>query len=81
MQKGDKVEYRPVGGAQDNVSHSVGEIVDVHGSGAVRDNRMPSMLSNGLRVRFQDLRYSIKNNNTGKKTSYLVCRGGFSRWM
>ncbi|KAI9568240.1 hypothetical protein HD554DRAFT_2022481 [Boletus coccyginus] len=51
MQKGDKVEYRPVGGAQDNVSHSVGQVVDVHGSGA-------------------DLRYSIKNNNTGKTTSY-----------
>ncbi|KAF8557451.1 hypothetical protein OG21DRAFT_1505418 [Imleria badia] len=50
-QKGDRVEYRPVGGAHDNVSHSHGEIVDVHGSGA-------------------DVRYSIKNDNTGKKTSY-----------
>ncbi|KAG8213422.1 hypothetical protein J3R82DRAFT_11924, partial [Butyriboletus roseoflavus] len=33
-QIGDKVEYRPVGGAQDNVSHSVGEIVEIRGSGA-----------------------------------------------
>ncbi|KDQ57163.1 hypothetical protein JAAARDRAFT_58628 [Jaapia argillacea MUCL 33604] len=26
---GDKVEYRPIGGASDNVAHSTGEIVDV----------------------------------------------------
>ncbi|KAF8127046.1 hypothetical protein EV363DRAFT_1267809 [Boletus edulis] len=50
-QKGDRVEYRPVGGGNDNVSHSVGEVVDVLGSGA-------------------ELRYSIKNDNTGKKTNY-----------
>ncbi|KAN0093236.1 hypothetical protein V8E55_004020 [Tylopilus felleus] len=49
--KGDKVEYRPVGGGSDNVSHSRGEIVGVHGTGA-------------------DLRYSIKNYNTDKKTTY-----------
>jgi hypothetical protein len=26
LQTGDKVEYRPIGGASDNVAHSVGEI-------------------------------------------------------
>jgi hypothetical protein len=26
MQTDDKVEYRPIGGASDNVAHSVGEI-------------------------------------------------------
>ncbi|KAI0004108.1 hypothetical protein BJV74DRAFT_881285 [Russula compacta] len=26
---GDRVEYRPVGGAADNVSHTTGEILDV----------------------------------------------------
>jgi len=26
---GDKVEYRPIGGASDNVAHSKGEIVDI----------------------------------------------------
>lgn len=28
-QVGDKVEYRPVGGASDNVSHSTGEIINI----------------------------------------------------
>ncbi|KAH9982706.1 hypothetical protein BGW80DRAFT_1453534 [Lactifluus volemus] len=28
-QTGDRVEYRPIGGGTDNVSHSTGEIVDV----------------------------------------------------
>ncbi|TFK50130.1 hypothetical protein OE88DRAFT_1661701 [Heliocybe sulcata] len=27
--KGDKVEYRPIGGESDNVAHSTGEIVDI----------------------------------------------------
>ncbi|KAL1748688.1 hypothetical protein HDZ31DRAFT_60136 [Schizophyllum fasciatum] len=31
--QGDRVEYRPVGGESDNVSHSTGEIVSVEGSG------------------------------------------------
>ncbi|KAI0257322.1 hypothetical protein BJV78DRAFT_1277869 [Lactifluus subvellereus] len=30
---GDRVEYRPVGGATDNVSHSTGEIVNITGKG------------------------------------------------
>ncbi|KAH7884529.1 hypothetical protein F5I97DRAFT_1812315, partial [Phlebopus sp. FC_14] len=50
---GDKVEYRPVGGASDTVSHSVGEIVEIHGSG-------------------EDATYSIRNDNTGKTTTYQV---------
>ncbi|KAI9000546.1 hypothetical protein BD414DRAFT_471976 [Trametes punicea] len=28
-QKGDKVEYRPIGGSEENVSHSTGVIEDV----------------------------------------------------
>ncbi|KAF8513186.1 hypothetical protein BU17DRAFT_95687 [Hysterangium stoloniferum] len=41
---GDKVEYRPVGGAADNVSHSEGEIVEIIGSGentryAIKNNK------------------------------------------
>jgi len=28
--KGDKVEYRPIGGESDNVSHSTGVITDVN---------------------------------------------------
>ncbi|KAI0768087.1 hypothetical protein BD413DRAFT_441604, partial [Trametes elegans] len=28
-QKGDKVEYRPIGGAEENVAHSTGVIEDV----------------------------------------------------
>ncbi|KAH7912805.1 hypothetical protein BJ138DRAFT_1112009 [Hygrophoropsis aurantiaca] len=31
--KRQKVEYRPIGGSEDNVSHSVGEIVDVQEEG------------------------------------------------
>jgi len=36
--QGDQVEYRPVGGSDDNVSHSVGEIKDIieDDSGEVR---------------------------------------------
>ncbi|KAH7928078.1 hypothetical protein BV22DRAFT_1031075 [Leucogyrophana mollusca] len=49
--KGDKVEYRPIGGSGDNVSHSVGEVVEVQGSGS-------------------DAKYTIKNDNTGKSTTY-----------
>jgi hypothetical protein len=29
VQEGDKVEYRPIGGASDNVSHSTGEITHI----------------------------------------------------
>ena len=29
LQKGDKVEYRPIGGAEENVAHSTGTIEDV----------------------------------------------------
>lgn len=29
LQKGDEVEYRPIGGAADNVSHSTGTITEV----------------------------------------------------
>jgi len=30
---GDRVEYRPIGGASDNVAHSVGEILSVDETG------------------------------------------------
>ncbi|KAL4064504.1 hypothetical protein V8B97DRAFT_2006413 [Scleroderma yunnanense] len=50
-QEGDRVEYRPVGGATDTVSHSKGVIEAVEVSG-------------------DDKRYVIKNDNTGKTTSY-----------
>ncbi|KAI0049784.1 hypothetical protein FA95DRAFT_1556488 [Auriscalpium vulgare] len=49
--QGDKVEYKPIGGAADNVSHSTGQIVDV-----VNDE--------------SENRYVIKNDNTGKETTY-----------
>ncbi|KIJ67087.1 hypothetical protein HYDPIDRAFT_109094 [Hydnomerulius pinastri MD-312] len=49
--KGDKVEYRPIGGNTDNVARSVGEVVEVQGSGA-------------------DAKYTIRNDNTGKNTTY-----------
>ncbi|KZP23781.1 hypothetical protein FIBSPDRAFT_1042634 [Athelia psychrophila] len=49
--KGAKVEYRPIGGESDNVSHSTGEITSVEGRG-------------------EDARYTIKNDNTGKETTY-----------
>ncbi|KZV90115.1 hypothetical protein EXIGLDRAFT_647535 [Exidia glandulosa HHB12029] len=48
---GDSVEYRPIGGASDNVAHSTGEITSVEGSG-------------------EDARYTIRNGNTGKETTY-----------
>ncbi|KZT29866.1 hypothetical protein NEOLEDRAFT_1084718 [Neolentinus lepideus HHB14362 ss-1] len=51
QQKGDKIEYRPVGGQSDTVSHSTGEIVDITDEGG-------------------ETRYSIKNDTTGKTTSY-----------
>jgi len=49
--KGDKVEYRPIGGASDNVSHSTGEIVEVKTSEGEKS-------------------YVIRNDNTGKETTY-----------
>ncbi|KIK48092.1 hypothetical protein CY34DRAFT_72716, partial [Suillus luteus UH-Slu-Lm8-n1] len=52
-QPGDKVRYKPIGGAASNVNESVGEIVNVKGSG-------------------EDAQYTIKNDNTGKKTVYHV---------
>ncbi|KAH9926822.1 hypothetical protein B0H21DRAFT_763935 [Amylocystis lapponica] len=51
-QKGDKVEYRAIGGASDNVSHSTGTIQDV------------TTAEDGTN------RYTIKNENTGKSTTY-----------
>lgn len=50
-QVGEKVEYRPIGGSADNVSHSTGEITNIEGSG-------------------EDARFTIKNDNTGKETTY-----------
>ncbi|KAI6024670.1 hypothetical protein BKA83DRAFT_4002534, partial [Pisolithus microcarpus] len=50
-QEGDHVEYRPVGGAEDTVSHSTGSIEAIEGAG-------------------EQARYVIKNDNTGKTTSY-----------
>ncbi|KAI0322147.1 hypothetical protein OF83DRAFT_1167809 [Amylostereum chailletii] len=49
--KGDQVEYRPVGGASDNVSHSTGKITNV-------------LVEDGVE------RYTIRNDNTGKETTY-----------
>ncbi|KAI6006534.1 hypothetical protein F5J12DRAFT_692060, partial [Pisolithus orientalis] len=49
--QGDHVEYRPVGGAEDTVSHSTGVVEAVEGTG-------------------DQTRYVIKNDNTGKSTSY-----------
>jgi len=46
--KGDKVEYRPIGGASDNVSTSTGEITAITADGE----------------------YTIRNDNTGKETTY-----------
>lgn len=51
--EGDHVEYRPVGGAEDTVSHSTGVIEAIEGAG-------------------EQARYVIKNDNTGKTTSYQV---------
>ncbi|EPQ54239.1 hypothetical protein GLOTRDRAFT_18905, partial [Gloeophyllum trabeum ATCC 11539] len=70
-QVGDKVEYRPVGGAEDNVSHSTGEIVDIveaDGQSAYGNVVMPYSHSRPA----QETRYAIKNDNTGKTTNYLV---------
>ncbi|RPD61109.1 hypothetical protein L226DRAFT_612825 [Lentinus tigrinus ALCF2SS1-7] len=50
--KGDKVEYRPIGGSAENVAHSVGTIQDV------------------FEAEDGSARYSIKNDNTGKTTTY-----------
>ncbi|KAG1743166.1 WD40-repeat-containing domain protein [Suillus paluster] len=52
-QPGDKVKYRPIGGATSKVAETVGEIVDVKGSG-------------------EDTQYSIKNDHTGKTTTYYA---------
>ncbi|KIM68435.1 hypothetical protein SCLCIDRAFT_1209249 [Scleroderma citrinum Foug A] len=49
--QGNHVEYRPVGGASENVSHTTGVIEEVQEHG-------------------DDKRYAIKNDNTGKTTSY-----------
>ncbi|KAI0274877.1 hypothetical protein BC834DRAFT_965345 [Gloeopeniophorella convolvens] len=48
---GDRVEYKPIGGAADNVSHSTGEILNVINEGG-------------------EPRFVIKNDNTGKETTY-----------
>ncbi|KAG1751110.1 hypothetical protein EDB19DRAFT_1903971 [Suillus lakei] len=50
-QPGDKVRYKPIGGATSKVNETIGEIVNVKGSGA-------------------DAQYTIKNDNTGKRTTY-----------
>ncbi|KAI6003416.1 hypothetical protein EDC04DRAFT_2563366, partial [Pisolithus marmoratus] len=50
-QAGDRVEYRPVGGSEDTVSHSTGVVETTEGAG-------------------EQTRYVIKNDNTGKSTSY-----------
>ncbi|KAG0691896.1 hypothetical protein DFH29DRAFT_840396 [Suillus ampliporus] len=52
-QPGDKVKYKPIGGATTHVSNAVGEIVDVKGSG-------------------EETQYSIKNDHTGKTTTYYA---------
>ncbi|EGN98880.1 hypothetical protein SERLA73DRAFT_136893 [Serpula lacrymans var. lacrymans S7.3] len=65
--KGDKVEYRPIGGDSDNVSHSVGEVVEVQGSGAVSI----FSVNPAHPLTFpQDAKYTIRNDNTGKATTY-----------
>ncbi|OCH95425.1 hypothetical protein OBBRIDRAFT_788314 [Obba rivulosa] len=51
-QQGDKVEYRPIGGESDNVSHSTGTIEKVFEA------------DDGT------TRYTIKNDSTGKSTTY-----------
>ncbi|KZT73135.1 hypothetical protein DAEQUDRAFT_722256 [Daedalea quercina L-15889] len=50
--EGDKVEYRPIGGAEENVAHSTGTVESV------------TQAEDG------SARYAIKNDNTGKSTSY-----------
>jgi len=50
--KGDKIEYRPIGGEGDNVSHSTGVIEDI------------TQAEDG------STRYAIRNDNTGKTTTY-----------
>ncbi|KAI0317070.1 hypothetical protein OF83DRAFT_1059273 [Amylostereum chailletii] len=52
--KGNQVEYRPVGGGNDNVAHSTGEVTNV-----VSEERGE--------------KYTIRNDNTGKETTYQVC--------
>ncbi|ODQ52828.1 hypothetical protein SAICODRAFT_7853 [Saitoella complicata NRRL Y-17804] len=49
--EGDKVEYRPIGGESDNVSHSTGVIEEIKEEDGVT-------------------KYTIKNDNTGKSTTY-----------
>ncbi|VDC05571.1 unnamed protein product [Peniophora sp. CBMAI 1063] len=49
--KGDRVEYRPIGGSSDNVAHSVGTI-----TGTVQEEGVD--------------KYTIRNENTGKETTY-----------
>ncbi|KAL1759519.1 hypothetical protein FB107DRAFT_271087 [Schizophyllum commune] len=49
--QGDRVEYRPIGGTSDKVTHSTGEIIRIEGDG-------------------EDAKYTIRNDNTGKETTY-----------
>ncbi|EIN12907.1 hypothetical protein PUNSTDRAFT_131137 [Punctularia strigosozonata HHB-11173 SS5] len=49
--EGDKVEYKPIGGAADNVAHSTGVIEQIVDEGGEK-------------------KYSIRNDNTGKVTTY-----------
>ncbi|KAH9856487.1 hypothetical protein C2E23DRAFT_881843 [Lenzites betulinus] len=51
-EKGDKVEYRPVGGSEDNVAHSTGVIEKI------------------VEAEDGSSRYTIRNDNTGKSTTY-----------
>ncbi|KAI0806294.1 hypothetical protein BC629DRAFT_1486746 [Irpex lacteus] len=50
--EGDQVEYRPIGGGSDNVSHSTG-VIEKISEGEDGENQ-----------------YTIRNNNTGKSTTY-----------
>lgn len=48
LQKGDEVEYRPIGGAADNVSHSTGTITQVVEEGGVRHTKLLCLYPHSL---------------------------------
>src|ERR1700730_6092033 len=72
LQVGDRVEYRPIGGAAENVSHTTGEICEVVDEGEVRSVRL-SLLYSFVMHSTQMPRYVIRNDNTKKETTYQVC--------
>lgn len=91
FQKGDTVEYRPIGGAADTVSHSSGTITDIVEEDGVSDILLSLLIAASFHARpaffvytrvtnqrppfaimYQETKYTIRNDNTGKETTYQV---------